>query len=962
MKAQIRKKRAALFIVWILTILLVLAVYPFRLIRRDYPAGENPGQVQSAGSSVQISPGTAVGEYILAGENHIDTIEVMIDSVTGGEYGDFLLYSVSDKGALLTASERVRLPEKSGVISIPTDVDTVPGNQYILLCTTGLESLNYGLDDGSNYGTYTIALQVPDAVNSEYLQYSFVHAADPAADVDIFTFGDADYGIDGYFLSVGVTYRLPIGVKTSAAVIAAALLIAFALSAVLCRYYGKHPEKNRLLTVRRVLQFVLTPAVTAFGIFLLVLIVPLKSFDYRWTDNLLYTTGVVLMLLAFYYWLFHVPSGGSKESARPQAGKDTDDNVFDWAQAVLIAVVIAYACDYMNGLYNIFHYVSEREMFFFFCLVFLTMFSVRELKNRAAAISLGAGTVLAVLYYNLNKAAPDAADAALLNRGLAFEAASGAVLAVVFTALIRSFVYGKKEKAVSAAEKEGRTGSSHGPAAGGCGEKGGMAADWKTPGILPDPVILLPTAAFFAWIVIFRNTRMWPVTLVFLFGLFYVLYFRWPRRDRFLHNFSNGIIINFIGTVIFCQLRRYFLGFLYIRFSMQFHTSTVTAEYMTIVTAAAAVRLIVRCYRDAGKPIRRKIESGFGDMILFGLAVSYLVFTMARTGLAAVFVLLAAVLIAVSLAAAKRGAGHSGTKEKRTGYPALSGFINAVFAMIIAAVLALPAVFTAQRIFPTMVGEPYTFAEIEEYPDEVCRNRHWDSMYYVCIERFVQVFNSRIFGIGNEDYDYWKAYREYYHLAQSEDPSFSGEDSSYLPEGEGTGLLSMKVYAAGDGQASSAETAESTADSGSAADSGQEESDYSNGRVTIWKSYILQLNMTGHDVMGVTLPDGETAVHAHNTFIQAAYDFGIPAAVLLLLCLFLTFIKAGMYYCKGNSDDPDRLCPFAVTAGFTAVGCVEWIFEVCSPLTIILFFAIAPMMVKYPKKQREDGFDFDRQR
>jgi hypothetical protein len=69
-----------------------------------------------------------------------------------------------------------------------------------------------------------------------------------------------------------------------------------------------------------------------------------------------------------------------------------------------------------------------------------------------------------------------------------------------------------------------------------------------------------------------------------------------------------------------------------------------------------------------------------------------------------------------------------------------------------------------------------------------------------------------------------------------------------------------------------------------------------------------------------------------------------------------------MYYCKGNSDDPDRLCPFAVTAGFTAVGCVEWIFEVCSPLTIILFFAIAPMMVKYPKKQREDGFDFDRQR
>ncbi len=415
-------------------------------------------------------------------------------------------------------------------------------------------------------------------MNSEYLQYSFVHAADPAADVDIFTFGDADYGIDGYFLSVGVTYRLPIGVKTSAAVIAAALLIAFALSAVLCRYYGKHPEKNRLLTVRRVLQFVLTPAVTAFGIFLLVLIVPLKSFDYRWTDNLLYTTGVVLMLLAFYYWLFHVPSGGSKESARPQAGKDTDDNVFDWAQAVLIAVVIAYACDYMNGLYNIFHYVSEREMFFFFCLVFLTMFSVRELKNRAAAISLGAGTVLAVLYYNLNKAAPDAADAALLNRGLAFEAASGAVLAVVFTALIRSFVYGKKEKAVSAAEKEGRTGSSHGPAAGGCGEKGGTAADRKTPGILPDPVILLPTAAFFAWIVIFRNTRMWPVTLVFLFGLFYVLYFRWPRRDRFLHNFSNGIIINFIGTVIFCQLRRYFLGFLYIRFSMQFHTSTVTAD------------------------------------------------------------------------------------------------------------------------------------------------------------------------------------------------------------------------------------------------------------------------------------------------------------------------------------------------------------------------------------------------
>ncbi len=129
------------------------------------------------------------------------------------------------------------------------------------------------------------------------------------------------------------------------------------------------------------------------------------------------------------------------------------------------------------------------------------------------------------------------------------------------------------------------------------------------------------------------------------------------------------------------------------------------------------------------------------------------------------------------------------------------------------------------------------------------------------------------------------------------------------------------------------------------------ESDYTNGRLDIWRSYLTALNLTGHDTMGTTL-HGKTMVHAHNTFLQAAYDFGIPGGLLLLLVLLWTFVR-GIRFCRENPDNRDCMVPMALTVGYTMAGMVEWLFEVSNPCTMMMLLVIAPLLVSSDSGQKK---------
>ena len=63
-------------------------------------------------------------------------------------------------------------------------------------------------------------------------------------------------------------------------------------------------------------------------------------------------------------------------------------------------------------------------------------------------------------------------------------------------------------------------------------------------------------AGFFVLIILYRNTRGWPVYLVCTFTLFYLNMAAWEKKAVLLRNICNGILFHFGAMVVYCLLHR----------------------------------------------------------------------------------------------------------------------------------------------------------------------------------------------------------------------------------------------------------------------------------------------------------------------------------------------------------------------------------------------------------------------
>ena len=129
--------------------------------------------------------------------------------------------------------------------------------------------------------------------------------------------------------------------------------------------------------------------------------------------------------------------------------------------------------------------------------------------------------------------------------------------------------------------------------------------------------------------------------------------------------------------------------------------------------------------------------------------------------------------------------------------------------------------------------------------------------------------------------------------------------------------------------------------------------DYANGRMDIFRSYADQLNLTGHDEMGAYLPDGSLAVHAHNIYLQVAYDHGIVVGVIFILVGAVTFVQGCIFYKRKKDTVPCAIMPVAVITAFAMAGLVEWIFHLCHPAGFTLMLVLAPLLFDMGDKKEK---------
>ncbi len=426
--------------------------------------------------------------------------------------------------------------------------------------------------------------------------------------------------------------------------------------------------------------------------------------------------------------------------------------------------------------------------------------------------------------------------------------------------------------------------------------------------------------AFFGAVVVFRNGRWWTVALAVSFTLFYLNYGMWERKEGLLLNVCRGIILQFMLATGYALLHRPYTTYRTARYPHIFHTVTTTAAYLVIVECAAMVILLYKCGKS------RKLRDTWKELVLFGVVSAYMLFTMARTGFMAVGI---GLLTAVVVMSAQKG------KEK------LVNMGRSLFSMALAVMICFPVAFTVQRTVPVLVSDPYMF-EYENFRDDTLRGRKLDSVDVMRVGRFIDLFAEKIFGIPTGTFDLYGEIREY-KRTHGESGGKIGEtgkafDSLEWPVAEGSPEVIEELVASADYVPGMEEE--------------EPEADYTNGRLDIFRSYIEQLNMTGHEEMGAVLQNGEIATHAHNIYLQVAFDHGIFVGILFVFVGLFTFICAGIYYSRKKDIITYAALPLVVTAAFAVAGMVEWIFHLSHPCTVVLLMAVTPLLFR-------EGYKFE---
>lgn len=205
------------------------------------------------------------------------------------------------------------------------------------------------------------------------------------------------------------------------------------------------------------------------------------------------------------------------------------------------------------------------------------------------------------------------------------------------------------------------------------------------------------------------------------------------------------------------------------------------------------------------------------------------------------------------------------------------------------------------------------------------RGRKLDSVNFMRVGRFIDVFSEKIFGLPEGTFDVYGEIAEYERTHRDEDE-------------EQTDAKAQNVEIEASDQL--------VASLGEVPDDLPEDNDYTNGRLDIFRSYFEQLNATGHEEMGAVLENGEIATHAHNIYLQVAYDHGIWVGILFVVVGIVTFGASCLYYHVKKDKITYAALPLVVTVAVAVAGMVEWVFHLSNPCGLLLMLVITPLVFK----------------
>ena len=403
----------------------------------------------------------------------------------------------------------------------------------------------------------------------------------------------------------------------------------------------------------------------------------------------------------------------------------------------------------------------------------------------------------------------------------------------------------------------------------------------------------------------FRNTREWVIVMVVIFTLFYLRMWFWNKSDQILAIMGNGVVLNFIFMVCYSLVHRPFNRYRLYRYAMGFHTVTVTGVYLSLILSVALVWFLLKYFKT------RKLIEAWPQLFVLIVGNVYQILTLSRTGYLASSVMEVLVIIIFCL------------KTKNGNWKNLVKCLGIIISL---SILFFPIVFTVTRIVPSFWNDPFYY-DVEVFGHQVFKGTPKDSEYYIDIEYYWDKAGEKLLGIEEEEVSSIHKKQDLKQVESLCSAIYTGVRKQIFPQ---------DIFVVNDEVMMVSNTDE--VQDWDALDN------VSNGRIAIFKDYIEQWNLLGHEEMGFPASFGGEHVHAHNVFLQIIHDHGLITGIIFILFGVISFVTALIRFIM--KKDMQDILIVSVIIAFAVSGMAEWNFHLCNPYGISLLMVITPLLFK----------------
>ena len=344
-----------------------------------------------------------------------------------------------------------------------------------------------------------------------------------------------------------------------------------------------------------------------------------------------------------------------------------------------------------------------------------------------------------------------------------------------------------------------------------------------------------------------------PLWYLLIYGGFAVIGIPKERTEDFFDGMLTGIILWFFGQQI---IAFGFRPYDYVRYRGLYSGETQNGMHYMIVFCAFLVKWIYSREKNKKWCIR------FFYFFMSAAMISFTVFTGGKAPILGIAVVTAFVILGYNIF------------KRKTFY----GVLLHALTLVVCVVLTFPVCYLSIRYLPTILHHPIWYEG--EYVEgvSVCSFDPWNSTKYISFEYVVYGNVNRILEALGIPLESWSMQFQQF-------------------------MQALPVHAE---ELNRQEIAENEAGSSPSNPFNIEElnglSSSTDARKVIYTYYWNHLNFRGHDKehSGFWISEATYYGHAHNMFLQVAYDYGIIPGILFLLIYLYSLYRAFRLCLKGN--------------------------------------------------------------